>query len=73
MGLKGNPVRNELIETSKLHFEAHIAKHKMNIEVILANPTTVPGHVDIMDAIEKELSEIADYDDKLEMLNKYFK
>lgn len=66
-------MRNELIETSKLHFEAHIAKHKMNIEVILANPTTVPGHVDIMDAIEKELSEIADYDDKLEMLNKYFK
>jgi hypothetical protein len=73
MGLKGNPVKKELIKASKLHFEAHIEKHKMNVEVILANPTALHGHTDVMDAIEKELAEMANYDDKLEMLNKYFK
>lgn len=66
-------MRNELLKMSRLHFEAHIHKHRMNIEVILNNPTSIPGHVDVMDAIEKELAEIADYHDKLEMLNTYFK
>lgn len=66
-------MRNELILSSRKHFEAHIDKHRMNIEVMLNNPTTVPGHVDIMDAIEKELAEMADYADKLEMLTNFFK
>jgi len=65
-------VRKELIKASKIHFEAHIEKHRMNIEVILANPLSIHGHTDIMDAIEKELDEIAAYHDKLEMLDKYF-
>lgn len=65
-------MRNDLIKSSALHFKAHIEKHRMNIEVMLNNPTAIPGHVDIMDAIEKELAEMADYADKLEMLNTYF-
>lgn len=65
-------LRNKLITASATHFKAHIDKHVANIEVILANPTSIPGHVDVMDAIEKELAEIADYHDKLEVLNKYF-
>ena len=39
---------------------------------MLENPTAIPNHSDIMDAIEKELEEMAKYDDLLEMLNKYF-
>lgn len=66
-------IRNELIKASKTHFLAHIEKHRVNIEVILNNPTAVPGHVDVMDAIEKELAEIADYTDKLEALETHFK
>ena len=66
-------MRNDLIRASRKHFEAHIEKHRMNVEVLLNNPTTVPGHVDVMDAIEKELDEMATYADKLEMLTTYFK
>lgn len=66
-------MRKELIKASRIHFESHIEKHRVNIEVILYNPTSVPGHADVMDAIEKELAEMADYHDKLEMLNTYFK
>jgi LmbE family N-acetylglucosaminyl deacetylase len=66
-------MRTDLIVASRKHFEAHIEKHRMNIEVMLNNPTSIPGHPDVMDAIEKELEEMANYSDKLEMLNTYFK
>jgi hypothetical protein len=65
-------MRNDLIRASAMHFKAHIEKHRMNVEVLLNNPTAIHGHVDVMDAIEKELAEIADYHDKLEMLQTYF-
>lgn len=65
-------MRNDLIRASAMHFKAHIEKHRMNVEVLLNNPTAIHGHVDVMDAIEKELAEMVDYEDKLEVLNKYF-
>ncbi len=65
-------MRNDLIRASAMHFKAHIEKHRMNVEVLLNNPTAIHGHADVMDAIEKELAEIADYHDKLEMLQTYF-
>jgi hypothetical protein len=40
---------------------------------MLANPTSIPEHSDIMDAIEKEVAQIAEYMDKLEVMEKYFK
>ena len=55
-----------------MHFESHIEKHRMNIEVILNNPMAIHDHTDIMTAIELELEHIAEYEDKLEALNKYF-
>lgn len=57
---------------SAAHFESHIEKHKMNIEVILSNPIAIHDHTDIMTAIELELAHIAEYEDKLEALRKYF-
>lgn len=54
------------------HFEAHILKHQVNIEVILANPIAIPEHVDVMEAIESELAKMVEYKDKLEALREYF-
>jgi hypothetical protein len=65
-------MRSKLLRASKLHFEAHVEKHRINIEAMLENPTAIPGHPDIMDAIEKELEEVEKYDSLLEMLDKYF-
>lgn len=65
-------MREQILKASRLHFESHIEKHRINIETMLHNPIAIPEHTDIMDAIEKELEIIAEYDDKLEMLNKYF-
>jgi hypothetical protein len=66
-------MRKQLIEASKEHYRSHITKHRMNVEVILANPTAIHDHSDIMDAIEKEVEHIAEYMDKLEVMEKYFK
>jgi len=65
-------IRKKILETSIKHFESHIEKHRLNIEVILANPLAIHDHTDIMTAIELELAHIAEYDDKLEVLKKYF-
>lgn len=65
-------MREDLINASKLHFRAHIEKHRINIETLLEKGVGVAEHPDIMDTIEKELGIIAEYDDKLNILNKYF-
>ena len=49
-----------------------LAKHKTNVEVLLQKPVGVAEHPDTLETIEKELRIIADYDDQLEMLKKYF-
>jgi|TARA_B100000131_G_C18108573_1_gene608792 hypothetical protein len=69
MGLN---LREELIKASKIHFEAHIEKHRINVENLLNNSQGVAEHPDIMDTIEKELDEISKYNDLLEVLVKYF-
>ena len=65
-------MRTDIINASKLHFKAHIEKHRVNIENLLENPRGVAEHPYIMDTIEKELEIIAEYDDKLSVLIKYF-
>ena len=67
-----NNFRDDLIEASMKHFEAHIAKHKVNIDVLMENGVGVAEHPDIMDTIEKELAIIAEYEDKLAVFKKYF-
>ena len=61
-------MRTKIINALRAHFEAHILKHKMNIEIMLENPIGIPEHTDFMESIEKELEMIAEYSDKLEAL-----
>jgi len=66
-------MKKEMINALKSHAVAHIEKHRMNVEVYLNNPVGVGEHSDIMDTIEKELNQMAEYHDQLEILNTYFK
>lgn len=61
-----------LINAQQSHLMGHINKHLANIEVLLNNPVGIGEHQDIGTAIEEELAIVADYHDKLEMLNKFF-
>jgi hypothetical protein len=65
-------IRTKIIRASIAHFTSHIEKHKMNVEVMLSNPIAIHDHTDIMTAIELELAQIAEYEDKLEAITKHF-
>ena len=65
-------MRTDLIKASELHFKAHIEKHRVNVEILLEKGVGVAEHPDVMETIEKELEIMAEYDDKLSVLNKYF-
>ena len=65
-------MREQLLDTLRVYFSSHIVKHKMNVEIMLKNPMAIHYHTDWMDAVEKEMAIIAEYEDKLEVLNKHF-
>jgi len=65
-------LRQVLINASRSHFAGHINKHLANIEVLLENPAGIGEHQDILESIEIELEQVANYNDKLEMLSKFF-
>lgn len=71
--LFGDNMRTEIIRTLEQHFTANIQKHKMNVDIMLNNPMAIHDHTDLMGAIEKEIDQISEYMDKLEVLEKYFK
>jgi len=65
-------MREQIIEALKQHALGHIEKHKMNVEILLQKTAGIAEHPDTLETIEKELKIIADYDDQISMLNKYF-
>ena len=65
-------MREALIKGLISHAQGHIDKHVANVEVQLQKATGVAEHPDHIETIEKELKIIAEYDDQLEMLKKYF-
>ena len=66
-------LRTNILSALQEEAKGNIQKAKMNVEVYLAHPVGVGEHPDIMEAIEKEMEEIARYDDMLSMIYKYFK
>jgi|TARA_B110000211_G_C13989111_1_gene513125 hypothetical protein len=65
-------MREQIIEALKQHALGHIEKHKINVEILLQKTAGIAEHPDTLETIEKELKIIADYDDQISMLNKYF-
>ena len=65
-------MREQFIKVSRLHFKAHIEKHRINVENLMENAVGVGEHGDIMDTIEKEMEEISKYHDLLEVIDTYF-
>ena len=48
------------------------AKHKLNIENLLTNTTALAEHPDLAVTIEEELGKMAEYEDKIAVLQKHF-
>ena len=54
------------------YFQGQIDRHLANAMVLISNPVGVAEHPDTLESIEGELGKIAEYEDKLAMLNKHF-
>lgn len=65
-------LREQMINATRQHAEAHIEKHRMNIEIYLTNPVGVGEHSEVMEEIEKQLDEMARYQDHICILDHYF-
>jgi ribosomal protein S3 len=65
-------MREKLLTALEAHAKGHIEKHRINIEVYLTSPVGIGEHGDIIETIEKELDEMAKYQDHLEIIRKYF-
>ncbi len=65
-------MRQMLINTAKSYYIGMINRRVANVEVLLNQPVGIGEHGDIQEEIEKHLGIIADYHDKIEILEKYF-
>ena len=67
-------MREMLIGAARTYYMGMINRHIANMEVLLTNPVGIgeDSHQDIQAVIEIELGKIADYHDKLEVLQKFF-
>jgi hypothetical protein len=65
-------MREKLLTALEKHALGHIEKHRINIEIYLTSPVGIGEHSDIVEAVEKELDEIARYQDHLDIIRKYF-
>ena len=67
-------MREMLISAARTYYMGMINKHLANVEILLTNPVGIgeDSHQDIQAVIEVELGKIADYHDKLEVLQKFF-
>ena len=66
-------IKEILLKALRSQAQGHLQKHLGNLEVYFNNPVGIGEHSDLVEAMEKELDEVARYDDQLEMLTKYFK
>ena len=62
-----------LLVAARKQAEGEIAVHLANIEVYKTMPAGIGEHSDVTEAVIAELDKLAAADDRLEMLNKYFK
>ena len=61
-----------LYNAIKSYLSGNIDKHRANIILQTENPVGVAEHSDHIQTIERELGMIAEYEDKLAVLKKYF-
>jgi len=63
-------MKDQIHETLVRHLEGHLYKHLLNAKIMMENPMAIHDHTDLLSAIETELAHAAEYNDKLEMLEK---
>ena len=66
-------MREQLLNALRAYYTGNIEKRKMNIENLITNNVGVAEHPDYLETISKEMASLANYDEQLQMVDKYFK
>ena len=65
-------MRDIMLNALKSYYVGNINRHIANVEVYLRMPVGIGDHSDIQETIDKEIEKIAQFDDRLAMVMKYF-
>ena len=65
-------MRDIMLNALKSFYVGNINRHIANVEVYLRMTVGIGEHSDIQETIDKEIEKIAQFDDKLAMVMKYF-
>lgn len=63
---------SKLLKALEAKLEGEVKVAKANIEVYMSNPVGIGEHPDLVGAVEEQLEKLAEADEKLETLRKYF-
>ena len=66
-------MRSLLYKAIESYLQVNIDKHVANVKIQAENAVGVAEHPDHIETIDKELGKIAEFEDRLEVLRKYFK
>ncbi len=61
-----------IMEAARKQAEGEVAVHIANIKVYQTMPAGIGEHSDVTEAVIAELNKLAEADDRLEVLDKYF-
>tara|TARA_R100000482_G_C5111923_1_gene141018 strand:+ start:709 stop:957 length:249 start_codon:yes stop_codon:yes gene_type:complete len=65
-------MRDMMLNALKSYYVGNINRHIANVEVYLRMTVGIGEHSDIQETIDKEIEKIAQFDDRLGMVMKYF-
>ena len=68
-----NIMKEQLIKAARMHAEGELERAKTNIMVYMNQSVGIGEHSDIVEAVIAELDKLAAANDRLEMINSYFK
>ena len=66
-------MRGLLYKALEAYLQGNIEKHVANVKLQAENAVGFAEHPDHIETIDKELGKIAEFEDRLEVLRKYFK
>lgn len=70
---KEERLKEQLVKAARMHAEGELERAKTNIMVYMISSTGIGEHSDIVEAIQEELDKMAAANDRIEMLDKFFK
>jgi len=65
--------RSDIIDVTRRRYETLIEQHRINAEIILNHAVGTGAGQHMVQAFDNELNQMAEYENKLQTLKRYFK